>query len=55
MLETKMYLEFIEKTLKEEGIKVADAANKIALEKKEISTEQYSQAARLIVKAYLAN
>ena len=53
-MNTKLYLDFITKTLETEGIEVADAANKIALDKKEITTEQYSKAARLIVKAYLA-
>lgn len=50
----ELYLDFITKTLETDGIKVADTANKIALERKEITTEQYSKAARLIVKAYLA-
>ena len=53
-MNTELYLEFIAKTLKTDGIKVADNANKIALERKEITVEQYSKAARLIVKAYLA-
>lgn len=50
---TEMYLNFIEETVKNEGIKVADIANKKALEMKRITTEQYSAAARIIVKAYL--
>ncbi len=54
MLNTKQYLDFIKTTVKNEGIKVADTANKIALEMKEITTEQYSAAARIIVAAYLA-
>lgn len=50
---TKIYLDFIKNTLKTEGIQVADKANKIALEAKQITVEQYSKAARLIVKAML--
>lgn len=53
-MNTELYLEFIAKTLETDGIKVADTANKIALEKKEVTVDQYSKAARLIVKAYLA-
>lgn len=53
-MDTKLYLNFIQNTLKSEGIAVADKANKIALESKQITTEQYSKAARLIVKAMLA-
>lgn len=51
---TKLYIDFIKNTIKAEGYKVADKANKIALESKQITVEQYSKAARLIVKAYLA-
>lgn len=53
-MDTKLYLNFIKTTLKNEGIKVADTANKIALESKRITTAQYSAAAQIIVKAYLA-
>ncbi len=53
-IDTKQYIDFIDTTLKTDGIKVADAANKIALKEKIITTDQYSAAARLIVKAYLA-
>ena len=53
-MNTKLYLDFIAETLKTDGIEAADTANKIALDKKEITVEQYSKAARLIVKAYLA-
>lgn len=52
-MEDKMYLEFIEKAIKSDGYKVADAANKIALEKGDITVAQYSAAARLIAKAFL--
>lgn len=51
---TKTYIDFIKNTLKTDGIEVADKANKLALEQKAITTEQYSKAAKLIVKAYLA-
>lgn len=53
-MDTKTYLNFIKKTLEDEGIKVADTANKLALEAKKITTEQYSAAARILVEAYLA-
>ena len=39
-MEDKMYLEFIEKAIKSDGYKVADAANKIALEKGDITVAQ---------------
>lgn len=52
---TNQYIAFIEETIKTEGWKVADKANKLALEMKQISTEQYSKAARLIAKALLAD
>lgn len=51
---TTMYLNFIKNTISNESIKVADIANKKALEMKEITTEQYIEAARIIVKARLA-
>ena len=50
----EQYIDFIKKTIKEEGWKIADTANKLALEQKAITTEQYSEAARLIVDAFLA-
>ena len=53
-MDTKTYLDFIENTLKTDGLKVADTANKLALEAKRITTDQYSAAARILVKAYLA-
>jgi hypothetical protein len=49
----EMYIEFIKNTIETEGYKVADTANKLALEQKAITTEQYSKAARLIVEALL--
>ena len=53
-MNTKLYLDFIKNTLATEGIKIADTANKLALEAKRITVEQYSAAARIIVEAYLA-
>ena len=52
-MNTNQYIEFINDTIKTEGWKIADKANKLALEMKQISTEQYSKAARLIAKAFL--
>ena len=52
-LNRKQYLDFIKNTIATEGYKVADHANKIALSAKRITTAQYSEAARMIVKAYL--
>lgn len=52
-METKMYLDFIRDTVADEGIKIADIANKKALEAGKITTEQYSAAARILVEAYL--
>lgn len=54
-LDTNQYIDFIKTTIETEGYKVADKANKIALEMKRISTEQYSAAARLIAKTFLNN
>lgn len=53
MLNTKEYLTFIKTTLATEGYKVADTANKLALEANAITTAQYSKAARLIIETYL--
>lgn len=53
MLNTKEYLTFIKNTIALEGYKIADTANKLALEANTITTAQYSKAARLIVEAYL--
>lgn len=50
----KMYMDFINSTLKSDGVKVADKANKMALENGSITVKQYSAAARLIAKAFLA-
>ena len=54
MITTDLYLTYIRKAL-EDSIETADIMNKMALESKAITTDQYSAAARLIVEAYLAN
>lgn len=53
IITNEMYTEFIKNTIATEGYKVADTANKMALEMKKITTEQYSMAASLIVAALL--
>lgn len=53
-LNTTQYIAFIKATIAAEGYKVADAANKLALEAGEITVAQYSKAARLIAAAFLA-
>ena len=50
----KQYLAFIKNTIAVEGYKVADTANKLALENKAISLEQYRAAAQIIAEAYLS-
>ena len=52
-LDTNQDIDFIKNTIATEGYKIADTANKMALEMKRISTEQYSAAARLIADAFL--
>ena len=52
IITNEMYTEFIKNAIETEGYKVADTANKIALEQKTITVEQYSMAAKLIVEAY---
>ena len=52
-MNTNLYLEFITNTVSTEGWKVADNANKLALASKRITQAQYSEAARLIAKAFL--
>lgn len=51
---TQMYLDFIRDALKTDGIKVADTANKLALEMKAITLDQYLAAAHILVDAYFA-
>lgn len=53
IITNEMYIEFIKKTIETEGWKVADTANKLALESKKITHNQYSAAAQMIVKAFL--
>ena len=52
-LDTNQYIDFIKTTIENEGYKVADTANKMALEMNRINHEQYSAAARLIANAFL--
>lgn len=52
-LDTNQYIDFIKNTIATEGYKVADTANKLALEMKRISIAQYSEAASLIAQAFL--
>lgn len=54
-MNTTQYIAIIKETINAEGWKVADKANKLALEMKQITTEQYSKAANLIAKAFLAD
>lgn len=54
-MNTNLYLSFIKKAIETDGITIADTANKLALELKRITVDQYSAAAKLIVDAYLAN
>ena len=54
IITNEMYIEAIKNAIKIEGYKVADTMNKMALGQKAITTEQYSEAARLIVAALLA-
>ena len=53
MMNTQLYIRFIQYAIKTEGYDVADKANKIALASAQITTAQYSKAARLIAKAFL--
>lgn len=52
-INTALYIETIKNTINTDGWKVADTMNKMALEKKAITTAQYSAAARLISAAFL--
>ena len=53
-LNTNQHIEFIKNTIRTEDIKIADTANKLALELKAITLDQYLQAARILVDAYIA-
>lgn len=50
-INNKMYQSFIESTIRNEGTKVADTANKLALAQQRITVKQYLEAAKRIVKA----
>lgn len=50
---TAQYKQFIKDAIKTDGWQVTDIANKMALETKAITLDQYRMAARLIVDAYL--
>lgn len=52
-LNTAQYLEFIRNAIATEGYKVADTANKLALEMEAITLDQYRAAAKILVEAYL--
>lgn len=54
IITNKMYIDFIKSAIKSKGWKVADKANKLALESKNITLDQYRTAAQIIAKAYLA-
>lgn len=53
MMNTNLYIRFIRSAIETEGYDVADKANKLALTSAQITTAQYSKAARLIAKAFL--
>lgn len=52
-MSTKMYIDFIRDTISTDGWKVADTANKLALETKGITIDQYRVAAHIISEAFL--
>ena len=47
------YIDFIRSAIHTDGYRVADAANKLALESHQITLEQYRIAARIIADAFL--
>ena len=53
-MNTKLYLDFIKTTVQNEGIQIADTANKLALQMERITLDQYRAAAQILVAAYLA-
>lgn len=53
IITNEMYINFIKNAIETEGWKVADTANKMALESSEITQAQYSVAAQMVVKAFL--
>ena len=54
MITTEMYLDFIHKAIKTDGIHTTDIANKMALDIKAITLDQYLAAAHILVDAKLA-
>lgn len=50
---TEQYIDYIKGIVEAEGWRIADKANKIALENKQINVAMYSKAARLIARAFL--
>lgn len=54
IITNEMYINFIRNAIETEGWKVDDTANKLALESGKITQSQYSEAAKLIVEAFLA-
>jgi ribosome-binding protein aMBF1 (putative translation factor) len=54
IITNEMYMDFIRNAIETEGWKVADTANKMALESKKITLDQYRAAAQIIVEALLA-
>jgi ribosome-binding protein aMBF1 (putative translation factor) len=54
IITNEMYMDFIRNAIETEGWKVADTANKMALESKKITLDQYRAAAQIIVEAFLA-
>lgn len=47
------YIDFIKKAIRSDGYHIADVANKLALESKQITLDQYRIAARIIADAFL--
>ena len=54
MITTEMYLNFIRNAVQTDGIHVTDIANKLALDMKAITLDQYLKAAHILVAAKLA-
>lgn len=48
------YISFIKQAIANEGYKIADTANKLALEIEAITLDMYCAAARIILDAYYA-
>lgn len=47
------YIDFIKKAIRSDGYHIADISNKLALESKQITTDQYLKAARIIAREFL--